>query len=173
MKDDGRACNYQYLQDHYPPSGGDGSGDSPCDDWPHVPAAKVKDQDDCRCPPDKGKYAAAKAAAFLNIIPMVGEVAISAIGIPADCSKYFQKAADAYQSAQKEFVAMCSAMEREFEQVVDVMREIFSEDTGGQPKGILPDTIRAALAPGMHITLYLALVSGAVLLVLVGVVFTM
>lgn len=169
----GDKCDMDYLHQHYPPSGGDGKGDSPCDDWPQVPPAKVKDSDGCTCPPNREVYDNYSQAALLAIFPMVGEVAIGALGMPPDCSKVFQKTADTYQSAQKEFVAMCRAMETDFEQVVNIMGKIFTSETDGHPKGILPDTIRAALAPGMHTTIYLAIIAGAVLLVLVGVVFTM
>ena len=166
-------CTDEYLKNHYPPAGGDGKGDNPCDDWPQVNPAHVKKEGTCECPPDKGKYEATKAAAWLNIIPMIGSVISGAIGVPGNCLVSFNNSVNKYQDAQKEFVAMIQAMENRFESVVQVMGQIYTGETSGDPKGILPDAVRAAIAPVMHVTVYMTIIAVAVFLVLVGVVFTM
>ena len=158
----------------YPPGGGDGSGTNPCDDWPDVPPGHVKGSGGCQCPPDKGAYNRAKAAAFFNFIPMIGQVVTGAIGQPGNCQDEFKDSADTYLNAQKAFVAMCEAIEDRFLRIVQMMAQIYTGDTtDGNPTGILPDAVRAALASGMHTTMYLIVIAIAVFLVLLGVVFTM
>jgi hypothetical protein len=144
--------------------------DDPCDAWPAVPPTPVSG---CPCPPNVG-YERRKWALFLNLIPIAGQTVNELLGMPENCLKQYEAAADTYANAQAEFAALCSKASKDFLQVVVILNSIYKPDVqGGAATGILPDTLALALQPGVSRALYLSIVVGAVFLVALGLIATL
>jgi len=155
----------------YPPAGGDGKASNACDEWPYVSKTTVKG---CTCPPNKDAYGWRKAALFANIIPFVGQVFNSALGMPGNCQDEFKDSADVYRDAQMAFTKILSTIQWNAQAIINVFTDIYSPDTeSGTATGILPTAVKVAMQPGMHTSVLLGIISVAVFCVLFGVILTM
>lgn len=155
----------------YPPAGGDGTGDTPCDDWPIVPPVVIKG---CNCPPKKSEYTSRKWLLGLNILPMVGQAINAGIGPVADCTESFASSSNEYAAAQTELVYWMNQATTSYEEVVGIMSNILKVDPRtGKNSGILPAAIDIAMQPAVATAVYLRIIGVAVFFVLVGVVFTL
>ena len=155
----------------YPPTGYDSGANDPCDEWPPVPPQPISG---CTCPPDLSKYDACKASLFFNFVPIAGQMWNQILGMPSDCLKEYEAAADLYAKAQAEFAALCSKASEDFLQVVVILNSIYKpDDYKGTATGILPDTLALALQPGFAKTLYLSIVIVAIFLVVIALIITL
>lgn len=155
----------------YPPAGGNGKAANACDEWPYVSKTTVKG---CACPPQKDAYGWRKAALFANVIPFVGQIFNSALGMPGNCQNEFKDSANVYRDAQTAFTAALSSIGQWTQSIINVFMDIYTPDTAsGTATGILPATIKVAMQPGMHTSALLGIICVAVFFVLLGVIFTM
>lgn len=156
----------------YPPAGGDGTGNNPCDDWPVIkPPVTVKG---CHCPPRHSDYTARKWALALNVLPMVGQAINAGIGPVPDCSEAFANSGNAFADAQTELVHWMTKSSSAYDEVVGIMGSIFQVDPlSGEITGILPTAIDVAMQPAVSTATYLRIIGVAIFFVLVGVMFTL
>lgn len=154
----------------YPPGGGTGKGDNPCDDKPEVSPTKVTG---CSCPPKKSAYGWRKAALILNVLPIFGQVINSALGKPNDCAQAFANSSAQYASAQTQFMTAAQKDTDAYASTVGIMRNIFNDTGSGPATGILPTAISVAMEPAVATIFYLRIIGIAVFLILLGVIFTL
>ena len=157
--------------DSYPSSGGSGTGENSCDDWPPVPQVTISKKD-CVCPPDVAGYNWRRSAVFLNVIPFVGQAVNMGIGMPEDCLSILSASSNAFADQTSELVAKIEEFEDSWRTVAVTLSEIYSPSKNGKATGILPTAIEMALQPALSTTLYLGIISVSIFLVLLGVVFT-
>ena len=138
-----------------------------------MPAPVIKG---CTCPPRHAGYNGRRwAVSILSFIPIAGQAAIGALQPPHDCTNAFKGSAVEYSLQQTRFIQGLQKMDNKFKSIVMTLGQIFSSSTkpGEQAKGIMPTTMRVALAPGIHVAVYLSVIGVAVFLILMGVAFTM
>ena len=154
----------------YPPAGGSGKGDNPCDDKPEVPPVQVSG---CSCPPKNSAYGWRKFALISNIFPIVGQTINSGLGKPHDCTQAFANSSTEYASAQTAFMSAAQKDTQAYTQTVRIMANIFNDSGNGPATGILPTAISVAMEPAVATILYLRIIGVAIFLILIGVIFTL
>ena len=156
----------------YPPAGGDGKGDNPCDDWPVVnPPVKVKG---CHCPPRRWEYVNRGWALGLNLIPFVGQAINIGIGPVPDCTEAFTHSSNSDADAQTELVYWMDKTSHAYAEVVGIMGNTFQVDPRtGAISGILATAIDVAMQPAVATATYLRIIGVAIVFVLVGVLFAL
>jgi len=155
---------------NYPPAGGSGKGDNPCDDKPEVPPVEVTG---CSCPPKNSAYGWRKFALILNVLPIIGQTVNSALGKPTDCSQAFANSSAEYASAQTQFMTVAQKDTDAYAKTVGIMANIFNDTGNGPATGILPTAISVAMEPAVATIFDLRIIGIAIFLILLGVIFTL
>ena len=106
-------------------------------------------------------------------MPFVGAGIAGLWGLPDTCNESFRDSAADLAKAHADVVAHLAEIQEGVQEILDDFKQIFSQDAGAEPTGILPTTLNLLLAPSLHTAVYIGICLGGIFLVLVGVIFTM